>query len=61
MDHDRSFGISYEEFAEYVQKKFECLPVIASGSYALGSSGLAITASYDSEDNGGKVAAKMSF
>ena len=32
-----------------------------SGSYALGSSGLAITASYDSEDNGGKVAAKMSF
>ena len=36
MDHDRSFGISYEEFAEYVQKKFECLPVIASGSYALG-------------------------
>ena len=32
-----------------------------SGSYALGSSGLAITASYDSEDNGGRVAAKMSF
>ena len=32
-----------------------------SGSYALGNSGLAITASYDSEDNGGKVAAKMSF
>ena len=32
-----------------------------SGSYALGNSGLAITASYDSGDNGGKVAAKMSF
>ena len=32
-----------------------------AGSYAMGNSGLAITASYDSEDNGGKVAAKMSF
>ena len=31
------------------------------GSYALGNSGLAITTSYASGDNGGKIAATMSF
>ena len=39
----------------------EAMNYTVGGSYALGNSGLAITASYSSEDNGGKIAGKMSF
>ena len=39
----------------------EDLEYSLSGSYSIGNSGLAITASYSSEDNGGKVSAKLSF
>ena len=39
----------------------EDLEYSLSGSYSIGNSGLAITAAYSSEDNGGKVSAKLSF
>ena len=39
----------------------EAMNYTVGGSYAPGNSGLAITASYSSEDNGGKIAGKISF
>lgn len=39
----------------------ENLAYTLSGSYSIGNSGLAITAGYSSADEGGKIAAKLSF
>ena len=36
MDDDHSFGISFEEFAAYVQQTYSKLPVLPPGSYATG-------------------------
>eukprot|EP01051_Picozoa_sp_SAG22_P033533 SAG22_NODE_14729_length_366_cov_1.730337_1_plen_109_part_10 len=42
IDTDGDFGISYDEFASYVNRRYSTLPALAAGSYALGERILAI-------------------